>query len=347
MAWLFVPEAERLNSDSILSCPSTTAAYVLSKGKPTRRPASWPGWEKRPWARRLSGMTLPHSILTRGLDSWISSLWATRANPGLTREKNRAEMTRAIHGLTEGGLYGALGRGLSGEKTLLHASPVISSTSRQTWKKTVIALRQESLARRKLALRIFESVFSSWRNWPTPNTIDQKGGTRNGDGQEQLCHAVRKNWPTPAAAQAKQGQNNPDGVRGQTLIGAVRGQNWATPTTAQNGPDYARKGRKGSGQDDLVTMTAREALGPNFATPTAHDCKGKGRDGQLVTDLIHGRGRRGADAPSSPGKRPGLLNPDWEEQLMGWVSGQSAFTCSEKALSLYLRRWRSWLFGKN
>ena len=26
--------------------------------------------------------------------------------------------------------------------------------------------------------------------WPTPNTVDAKGGTRKGDGQEQLCHQV-------------------------------------------------------------------------------------------------------------------------------------------------------------
>lgn len=318
MAWLFVPGAERLNSDSILSCPSTTAAYVLSNGKPTRRPAFWRGWKKRPWARRLSGMTLPHSILSRGLDLWISSLWAIRANPIHAREKSMAEVTRAISGLTGGGLYASLSRGLSGEKMLITASPLISSTSRLIWEKTVTALRQESLARRKSALHILENAFSSWQN-----------------------------WPTPAAAQAKQGQNSPDGIRGQTLIGAVRGQNWGTPTTGQNGPDFARKDRKGSEQDDLVTMTVREALGLNFATPTAHDCKGKGRGGQLVTDLIHGRGRLGADAHNSPGKLPGLLNPDWEEQLMGWAPGQSVFTCSEKELSLYLRRWRLWLFGKN
>lgn len=347
MAWLFVPGVEVLSSDSILSCPSTTAAYVLLNGKPTRRPAFWRGWKKRPWARRLSGMTLPHSILAHGLDSWISSLWATRASPIHARGKSMAEVTRAISGLTEGGLFASLNRGLSGEKMLMTASPLILSTSRRTWKQTVTALRQESLARRKLARRILENVFSSWPNWPTPNTIDQKGGTRNGRGQTQLCHAVKNNWPTPAAAQAKQGQNSPDGIRGQTLVGAARGQNWATPTTVQSGPDFARKDRKGAGQDDLVTMTVKEALGLNFATPTAHDCKGKGRDCQLVTDLIHGRGRPGADVPNLHGKLPGLLNPDWEEQLMGWASGQSAFTCSEKELSLYLRRWRLWLFGKN
>ena len=38
-----------------------------------------------------------------------------------------------------------------------------------------------------------------------------------------------KLFPTPTAAAANQGQNLPDGKRGQTLVGAARGQTWATP----------------------------------------------------------------------------------------------------------------------
>jgi hypothetical protein len=37
-------------------------------------------------------------------------------------------------------------------------------------------------------------------------------------------------WPTPAATQADQGQNESDGKRGQTLVGAARGQKWPTAT---------------------------------------------------------------------------------------------------------------------
>lgn len=35
--------------------------------------------------------------------------------------------------------------------------------------------------------------------WPTPNTVDANSGTRNGKGQQQLCHIVRgAGWATPA-----------------------------------------------------------------------------------------------------------------------------------------------------
>jgi hypothetical protein len=34
------------------------------------------------------------------------------------------------------------------------------------------------------------------KSWPTPNTIDARGGTRSGEGQRQITFAV-KEWPTP------------------------------------------------------------------------------------------------------------------------------------------------------
>ena len=77
-------------------------------------------------------------------------------------------------------------------------------------------------------------------NWPTPNAFDalMEGQLRKSDrkhGQNaaergtmhqlSLHHAV-KLWPTPTANQEKQGQNEPDGRRGQSLVGAARGQTW-------------------------------------------------------------------------------------------------------------------------
>ena len=77
----------------------------------------------------------------------------------------------------------------------------------------------------------------------------------------------------------------------------------------------------------------------------AHDAKGKGMDGQLVTDVLHGRGPQAGESNNTPGKSPGLLNPAWVEQLMGWVPGQSSFSASATEWSRWLALWRSWLFG--
>ena len=118
MAWLYVPEAAGLNSDSILRCQNTAIApFVLLSGKPTPLPASSDGWKKRPWARVLCGMTLPHSILARGVDSYISSLRVTLVNRGVAPEKSLERMIRAISGPTCTGLYAPLCRDTSSART--------------------------------------------------------------------------------------------------------------------------------------------------------------------------------------------------------------------------------------
>jgi DNA (cytosine-5)-methyltransferase 1 len=136
----------------------------------------------------------------------------------------------------------------------------------------------------------------------------------------------RRYFPTPAAAQTRQGQNHPDGRRGQTLVGAARGQPWPTITV-----------------DDKRGRAATSVR--NWGTPAARDWKGPGREAQLPTDVFIGRGRRRAAPNSSHGKSPGSLNPAWVEQLMGWPPGMSNCTCSATEWFLWLRQWRSWLFG--
>jgi hypothetical protein len=49
-----------------------------------------------------------------------------------------------------------------------------------------------------------KSLLTASRLWPTPNTVDAKGGTRTGKGQVQLCHVV-KLWPTPQARDGRSG----------------------------------------------------------------------------------------------------------------------------------------------
>lgn len=69
MTWLYIPNpsATSLTHAQELQCSeselnSRLAAmyepHVTLSGKPTRRALSWPGWKKRTWIKRLSGMTL-------------------------------------------------------------------------------------------------------------------------------------------------------------------------------------------------------------------------------------------------------------------------------------------------
>ena len=403
MGWLFVPGAADLKPRCTSSLQDI-APFVLSKGKLTPQPPLWSGWKKRKWARVLCGMTLPPSTLARGVDSWISSLRDTRASHSATPEKALEKMTQDISGLLSTGTFARLCPPLCSAKMLQLTLPGVLTPSKETLSELATRLRQESLARRKSALRTLENDFLSLDNWPTVTAHgnhNRKGiSPKAGDG---LATAV-STWPTPAAAQFKQGQNNPDGIRGQTLIGALRGQMWptikasdgpkggpnqrwskgdlalpatvqewatptesiatggqtsrggprkeelllagqvmwGTPTTMQSGPDYARSARRASGADDIVTQVA------TWGTPTARDYKsGRGMRGQLTTHLQDGRGRQDAELTSTDGKSPGLLNPEWVEQLMGWAPGQSSFLCSETEWCRWLVLWRLWLFGRS
>jgi hypothetical protein len=334
MAWLYAPVAADLKRDCILCSPVNIAPYVLLKGKPTPLHALSRLWKKRAWVRVLCGMTLPPSILDRGVESYISSLRDTPASRSQTPESVLANAMNVISGPTSGGLYSRLCRNTFSVRTSPRILPEDSIQSKVTWNNYVTGLKRESSARLKSALRICANDFSSLGSWPTPNTVDQKGGTRNGKGQKQLCHVVKNNWPTPAAAQCVQGQNDPDGRRGQTLVGAARGQNWPTPR-ASDGPN--QRGSKGY----LMLPSAIQ----NWGTPAARDWRaGAGRNGQLSTDIFRGRGPQDAGKSKTLGSNL-VLNPLWVEQLMGWPPGTSNYTCSEMELSRWLRQWRLWLFG--
>lgn len=50
----------------------------------------------------------------------------------------------------------------------------------------------------------------------TPNTADAKGGTRNGEGQMQLCHQAREMMATPQAHDWKSGKGYDHGDKPQT-----------------------------------------------------------------------------------------------------------------------------------
>ena len=343
MGWLFVPGAADLKPRST-SSSQDIAPFVLSKGKLTPQPASWPGWKKRGWARVLCGMTLPPSTLCLGVDSWISSLRDTRASRSASPEKVLEKMIQDICGLLSSGIFALLCPPLSSVKTSQLTLPGVLTPSKETWSELATRLRLESSARRKSARRIFESGFSLSDNWPTPNTVDSKGGGRSGPQPEvkvqiQLCHMVRETWPTPRATDGPKGGPNQRGSKGDLALPAAV-QEWATPTASiATGGQTSRGGAR---KEEL--LLSGQAV-QNFGTPSAHDAKGKGMDGQLVTDVLHGRGPQDAEQSNTNGNSPGLLNPAWVEQLMGWAPGQSNFSASATEWCRWLALWRSWLFG--
>lgn len=162
-------------------------------------------------------------------------------------------------------------------------------------------------------------------------------------------------WPTPVAAQAIQGQNELDGKRGQTLVGAARGQPWPTPTLHGN---HNRKGASKDSGDGLSTaikqwptpktvdsksggQAERQRRTPRLASQTKHWPTPQASDGAKGgPNMKHGSGDQplpSAAASSSPSpdqpsgtiatmsgavmEHSGQLNPEFVCWLMGFPDG--------------------------
>ncbi len=122
---------------------------------------------------------------------------------------------------------------------------------------------------------------------------------------------------------------------GTTLVDAVR--EWPTPTAAEGGkipcsPNYGNTGL--SNHPELVGEPAREkgkkSRKKEWPTATSRDWKDSpgmsfdrkdrppGGRIDLLPRAVFADGRLRREQSSSLGKPPGLLNPDWVEQLMGF-----------------------------
>ena len=193
------------------------------------------------------------------------------------------------------------------------------------------------------------------RMWATPTEGDSKSsGSRNTPDSKahsgrSLTDQVREDGgqgrllPTPSQSSAQQGENAADGKRGQTLVGAARGQMWATPSPPNGGrgspPGTSPTGKTPDGGKRQIGLEqqARESLWP---TPTALDHKGSGVSGELRDRLDYAIERgatksfptpdvgaakgRGVDSAGERSRLGGSLNAGFVEWLMGVPLGWSA-----------------------
>lgn len=140
----------------------------------------------RAWAmghstRLLSGLTLPPSMLDRGVESWIASLRGTRASPTAGSGDRADPTTTGSLSSRSSASFPSAGLVLSSARTS-QGTPTDSWTpSSLLWSGWAIALRREYSARPRSALCMTGSGFSFW---PTPLARDFKDGTaevvRNG-----------------------------------------------------------------------------------------------------------------------------------------------------------------------
>lgn len=363
MTWLYLPSEclvsapEAEDSTSVSSSPwaSDYAPFVTVNGKATQWPRSWRGWKMRPWIARLSGMTLAPSTADRGVERWISSLAATPASHSPVLDVDWETLMSGICGRMSPALltrYALPSASLKMSQGTLLSDSKTSAKSYRAW---VSALHRDCTRRLKLARRTNGSAYSFW---PTPDissgnrdmsTIDPEAQKRPNTKRTIVLPTVAAMWPTPTASQAKQGQNDWDGKRGQTLIGAARGQFWSTPE-ATAGTNGGPNCRDSSGRMKLAGQAAQ------WMSPRGHESGNYQFDPKMGVNKATLTGQAmsfglpdqvtsmDGDASSNADR---VLNPQFTEAVMGWPIGMTDCDLPVTGLFQWWQPWRSWIFGDN
>jgi hypothetical protein len=358
--------------------------FVTLSGKPSARPLWWRGWRRRFWITRLFGTISRPLTAARGAEKWILSLPGSPASPTALRAGARAVTMSAGCGRRSTGSFARWDAASCSWKTC--QTSLIPGLNRFSgpWPRQGSMHSGGAIARRKSEPATNGSGCSSWlieAKWPTAMAADadkQSAGNRGGDSLYQVSKAWQtpgtdsfrcrggerkaemgldrqaRTWATPKAADLKGAdparKENRSGNRHQGDGLATQSQTWATPKSSPSGPDFARKGREGSGGDDLRTQVA------SWATPCSADWRSKGgrtkkpRHRQPLSSQARGFNQQpaseGQDSfysrPARP-RRSGRryrphLNPLFVEWLMGWPIGWTSSACSATELCLYRRR---------
>lgn len=276
------------SSEVLATSGWTGDAYCTSSGTQQPHPCWWPGWKRRSWIARLSGLTLEPSTGDHHFAVWLASAQDFPAQPSAPPESASATSIRA-HGerdsipikwkpgalsLTPSESSASAGPDLFSSKT----SPASSEAeplnpwvgSYADW---VTRAKQRSLSLRKtLATRIAESGPSSlW--WMTPRSVDGEGnGMRAGGRQAEMqLGGQAKNWPTATTRNAQGNDYSySSGDHDKPVLnlpGAAKSWPTATATSAPN----AGKQRGGGRMSERHTIGDLNEAAKAWPTPNASD----------------------------------------------------------------------------
>lgn len=304
MAWLYVPGLEGSNSDYTWPSEMPTGLSLAWNGKPVQ-PRSWSRVSRTPVFRRfLCGTALPPSTADRGVESWISSLAASRASHSVSLESEVETAILATSGPTSLASWRRASRESSSLKTFRDSSPrpllgdqdSLTNWSRVTYSGWVTALRAASSRRRRSAPRTSGSDSSSWptaraqqagtlnrsgsggppqdlgvtaREWSTPLAHNAHGapgaGLTANDGRHRDLVREIGNWPTPRSEDSESAGNHPGAS--DSLTGVTN--DWQTPGTDSF---RSRGGERKDGADPSQTVPTNSLLSrqaPRAAMPGA------------------------------------------------------------------------------
>lgn len=335
--WLYVPStcSPSAPAEADWSLPSSSFWSLLARsatwrGKSTRPLTLWRAFRKAPWTSLLFGATCEPSTLSRGADSWISSVRATRASLSVSPESG---LDLAI--------LGTFGPTFVASSLDAARLTVFSRTSQptldlgltecsETSADLATRLRREYSARRKSARRIGVSGSSSW---PTARVEDAESCGNHPGATDSLTGAC-SNWGTPTIGTAGgRGQESPtrgSRLQDQARAGSIDSEMWPTPKSARGDYEISH----GEKVPTLLGAALR-----HWSTPTAHDARRPGLDlhstqgnnlsrdaGQWYTPNVP-NGGRSMDAESTEAKgatAQGKRQVGLESQTRHWPTPNTA-----------------------
>ena len=195
----FAPAA--LDSTLASSLSSQFAQSVGWNGKPSPSSTWLRRWKQVAWITRLFGRTFGPSTAARGVEQWIASLRAIRANRSASLVNVVDTMIRGTFGRMSTESLAKLNQHSYFSKTCRATSASGSIRLPPTLKAWATKLRQVCLARKKLVLAKSETGSSSLL-WGTPADYS-KGGGRSRSGKrigELLLPGQAKMWRLPEEA---------------------------------------------------------------------------------------------------------------------------------------------------
>lgn len=215
-----------------------------SNGKPS--PAStWRRlWKRAAWFKLLCGRICEPSTAALGVESWIASLLATRANRSASPANAVDQTILDICGPMSVASLARLNRQSCFSKTCPATSASDSRRSPQTLKAWVTRLRQGSSQRRKLAQATSGSGCSS-SPWLTPNSVDWKGANPQWEksAARHAARGVSKQmnlreqvvlWQTIKASDGEKGGPNQRDGKGNPYL-PMQAALWPTPNVPNGG----------------------------------------------------------------------------------------------------------------
>jgi hypothetical protein len=346
-----VPASDSLNAppaSPLMPSDFDPLLWCMLSGKSLQRPYSWLR-KTRPITARLSGTILQPSTATRGVDSWMSQLRASRAplsavpaNDSATKTPAHGEAQTAPSPNSCESFEKCAPPWCSSKMFQSGLQAGIFSDSEKNYQTWVSMCKARSLSLLNRLRQITgESVFLSWQspaagaggsysrggdrveelllggqvqNWPTATMTDaRRNGDQGSNPHNVTLNYASENWPTAAASD---GTKAPKYHAGGNPSLNQAAKLWATP----NVRDRSEKPEKRKARQPM--HGGKELGGEVRIFPCSHQDKTTGALGLLLSVY-------------SPPSRP-RLNPAFQWFLMGhpW----QLLTCSaSEAMASWFR----------